>query len=112
MLTVEDYVVLLFVISLFNLGLATILFSRITMRYIDRKLKEEQDNSAEWDGKLGMRIIHYAMAITARKPQDISLVNENLVKKHARRIDMKLAWYHNLSVIVFFLLMLILYLFF
>ena len=109
-LQIIDYLYLLLFITLVNWAAATIIFRRVTVRYIDQKLKEEEDDSADWDR--GMRIIWYSMAIVAKKAQERSFVNEELVKKHARNIDTKLAWYHSISSMIMFSLMLIMYFFF
>lgn len=111
-LTLDEYALFITFLAFINWAAATIIFRRVTVRYIDQKLKEEEDDSADWDSGMGMRIIWYSMAIVAKKAQERSLVNEELVKKHARNIDTKLAWYHSISSMIMFSLMLIMYFFF
>ena len=111
-LQIIDYLYLLLFITLVNWAVATIIFRRVTVRYIDQKLKEEEDDSADWDSGVGGRIFLYALAIIRKKAQEVSLVNGRLIKKHARKIDIKLAWYSHISTIFLLSLMLIMYFFF
>ena len=111
-LTLDEYALFITFLAFINWAVATIIFRRVTVRYIDQKLKEEEDDSADWDSGVGGRIFLYALAIIRKKAQEVSLVNGRLIKKHARKIDIKLAWYSHISTIFLLSLMLIMYFFF
>ena len=108
-LTLLNYLTIFFAISFFNWAIATFIFNRITVRFIDKSIKAAGETCAEWDKGVGMRVLLYAMAIVQKKAQEVSLVNENLVKKYARKKDTTLAWYYCLSSVVFFGLMFFMY---
>ncbi|PKG38916.1 hypothetical protein [Psychromonas sp. Urea-02u-13] len=108
-LTLIDYLYIVSVCAFFNWAIATFIFNRITVRFIDKSIKAAGETCAEWDKGVGMRVVLYAMTIVQKKAQEVSLINEDLVKKYARKKDTTLAWYYCLSSVAFFALMFSMY---
>ncbi len=81
-----------------------VLFPRISIKYIDRKMLQDGISSPSWDRGIGASAPFYAMAIfckRARKPTP--LFDGSHVAKHARPIDKVLAFLHLISTTGFIL---------
>jgi len=94
-LSTEDWMAILFFISLCLCGIATFLFSRITVRHIEGEMGKEGILPPEWDKGIGVRMIAYAGIIVFPKlKRNASLVNVEATKSYCRTKDTKLAWFY------------------
>lgn len=89
-----------FVITTLPTLISLFVFSRVSMRRIDKKFREEGIDRARWDWR-GVRAIWYAGAIVLPicriNPPDHPLIDPVAVKRHATAADRKLAWWLMIS---------------
>lgn len=97
---------LLFLIS----GVATILFSRISVSYIERKIREEESSLPEWDKGIGIRLTIYASVILfPNRKRYRSPIDIEKTKRYARKRDYYLALFFELSMVIFIVTSIITY---
>ncbi|MEE1673734.1 hypothetical protein SNR37_003161 [Agarivorans aestuarii] len=80
-----------------NWAIATIIFRKISVDYLDKKLGLETDNS-------GRRIMSWAVDIVAEDIKQRRGSTNYLPIHHLRPKDIKLAWYFQISSLLFFVL--------
>ncbi|GAA0355877.1 hypothetical protein GCM10009092_20170 [Bowmanella denitrificans] len=84
--------------------ISVLLFTNITLKYIESKMAEEGKKPPEWDKGIGARIIIYASAIVWKSHAKTPLADGETVRKYARPIDRKISIVMHLSFALFFLL--------
>ncbi|MDH2432624.1 hypothetical protein QCD60_08595 [Pokkaliibacter sp. MBI-7] len=84
--------------------LSMLIFSRFSMRRIERKMVQEGLELPRWDGWGGYRVYFYASSILwRRKPEKMPFVNAEATRRLATKTDWYLALWYWVSG-VFFLL--------
>ena len=86
--------------GIFLWAIATFCFSRMTVKYIENEMAKKGELPPEWDKGIGARITMYAMVIIAKKAKRVSLVNDQLILRYARKKDWYLAVFFLSSFIV------------
>lgn len=86
----------LFIILMFNFFIATLWFSRVSVKYIDVELERMGVGKPQWDG-LGIRISVYALAILSKWFAKTPIIAGSEVRLIARRKDYYLAYWYNWS---------------
>ena len=71
--------------------ISTLCFTRISMKHIEKKMREEGIHEPLWDKGLGIRINMYAIVIRRQKPAKATIINDEAILRHARPIDLILA---------------------
>lgn len=79
-----------------NWGVATILFGRISLRYLDRSLEMRGISAPLWDG-IGIRLNLYSFALISSWFAKSSLVPGEIIRQVARPRDGYLALFYNVS---------------
>lgn len=93
------------VIFLVSFLISGLLFTRLTIRRLDRKVKEERSGTPSWDqGGMGLRVGMYAGILVRGKKGKNPLANEDIILRHARPIDRFLAFFMDISLIGMILL--------
>mgnify|MGYP000035297257 FL=1 len=93
------------VIFLVSFLISGLLFTRLTIRRLDRKVKEEGSGTPSWDrGGVGLRVGMYAGILVRGKKGKSPLANEDIILRHARPIDRFLAFFMDISLIGMILL--------
>ena len=77
--------------------ISTLCFTRITMKHIERKLREEGVHEPLWDKGIGIRVSMYGKVIRRQKPVKATIVNDEAILRHARPIDLILARIMHIS---------------
>ena len=77
--------------ALVSFLISALCFTRISMKHIERKMREEGIHEPLWDKGLGIRINMYAIVIRRQKPAKATIVNDEAILRHARPIDLVLA---------------------
>jgi hypothetical protein len=80
--------------------ISSLCFTRITMKHIEKKMRDEGMNEPSWDKGLGIRISMYAAVIRRQKPAKASIVNDEAILRYARPIDLYLARIMHTSFII------------
>ncbi len=71
--------------------ISALCFTRISMKHIEKKMREEGIHEPLWDKGLGIRINMYAIVIRRQKLAKATIVNDEAILRHARPIDLFLA---------------------
>ena len=71
--------------------ISTLCFTRISMKYIERKMREEGIHEPLWDKGIGIRVSMYGKVIRRQKPAKATIVDDEAILRHARPIDLVLA---------------------
>ena len=71
--------------------ISTLCFTRISMKHIEKKMREEGIHEPLWDKGLGIRVSMYGKVIRRQKPAKATVVNDEAILRHARPIDLILA---------------------
>jgi hypothetical protein len=83
-------------LALFLIG--GLLFTRISVSYLDNKLRAEGSGIPQWDsGGFGLRVGMYALILIRNKPKKESLLKDEFILKHARSGDRILAFCFNIG---------------
>ncbi|MFT4906087.1 MAG: hypothetical protein ACI978_000144 [Oleispira sp.] len=98
----EDWMAIAAVFSIFISTIATLLFSRISVKHIEREMAKEGIAPPVWDKGIGGRIIMYAMVIVANKAAKTSPVEDEAILRHARKKDYTLSMFLIISSLLFF----------
>jgi len=98
----EDWMAIAAVFSIFISTIATLLFSRISVKHIEREMAKEGITPPVWDKGIGGRIIMYAMVIVANKAAKTSPVEDEAILRHARKKDYTLSMLLIISSLLFF----------
>ena len=77
--------------SIITFLISALCFTRISMKQIEKKMREEGIYEPLWDKGLGIRINMYAIVIRRQKPAKATIVNDEAILRHARPIDLVLA---------------------
>jgi len=101
----EFYLTAIFVF--FLCGIATFLFGRISVKYIEGEMAKEGIESPVWDKGIGARLIMYAMVIAANKSATQSPVDDESILRHTRKKDKNLAWFFIFTTVIMFLLIVV-----
>lgn len=102
----EDWMVIIGLFAFLMWGLAIFLFGRISVKYIEREMAKEGLLPPTWDQGIGTRIVAYAgIIIFPNLKRHASLVDIEATKRHARRKDLFLALFLQISSAIFFILM-------
>lgn len=99
-MTLQEALGILTAVFFINWGIATILFDRVSLKYLDKALKEN-DVPPVWDG-LGLRLNFYSFALISEWFAKSPLVPGELIRKLARPKDGYLALLYTLSAWMFF----------
>ncbi len=81
-------------VIMFFLVIAVLSFGRISFRYIEKQMVQEGWSPPEWDKGMGLRITMYAIAIVRTSKPHASLVDDEAIKRHARKLDWYLAVFY------------------
>ncbi len=93
--------------------LATLLFSRISVKHIESEMAKEGILPPEWDKGIGMRYPAYASIIMRpNTKRHASTVDIEATKRLSRRIDWYLAVFVQLSSVIIFTVLVVFYFFF
>ncbi|CCN70505.1 hypothetical protein VIBNISFn118_220014 [Vibrio nigripulchritudo SFn118] len=87
----EDKLILLAGTLFFIMGIACILFCRISVKHIDSKMNENGISPPAWDRGIGARSIMYAMVLSSNKIAKVSPVDDEAILKNSRKKDAVLA---------------------
>lgn len=79
-----------------NWGVATLLFGRISLKYLDKTLKARGIPAPLWDG-IGIRLNLYSFALISSWFAKSSLVPGDVLRQVARSKDGYLALFYNVS---------------
>ncbi|TMP55796.1 hypothetical protein CWB77_18015 [Pseudoalteromonas sp. S1610] len=71
--------------------ISALCFTRISMKHIEKKMREEGIHEPLWDKGLGIRVSMYGKVIRRQKPAKATVVNDEAILRHARPIDLILA---------------------
>lgn len=71
--------------------ISTLCFTRISMKHIEKKMREEGIHEPLWDKGIGIRVTMYGKVIRRQKPAKATIVNDEAILRHARPIDFVLA---------------------
>lgn len=77
--------------------ISTLCFTRISMKHIEKKMREEGIHEPLWDKGLGIRVSMYGKVIRRQKPAKATIVNDEAILRHARPIDLILARVMHIS---------------
>lgn len=77
--------------------ISTLCFTRISMKHIEKKMREEGIHEPLWDKGLGIRVTMYGKVIRRQKPAKATVVNDEAILRHARPIDLILALVMHVS---------------
>lgn len=80
--------------------ISTLCFTRISMKYIEKKMREEGIYEPLWDKGLGIRVSMYGKVIRRQKPAKATVVNDEAILRYARPIDLILARAMHYSFII------------
>jgi|TARA_B110000211_G_scaffold178214_1_gene201475 hypothetical protein len=101
-LNAEDWMAIAAVFSIFISAIATLIFSRISVKHIEQEMVKEGIEPPVWDKGIGGRIIMYAMVIVANKAAKTSPVEDEAILRHARKKDYILSMFLIISSLLFF----------
>ena len=105
-LSTESWMAILFFIILCILCLSTFLFSRISVKHIEREMAKEGIEPPVWDKGIGARIIAYAgIIVFPNLTRHASLVNIEATKRYCRKKDKQLALFYVTSAVFCFTIM-------
>ena len=93
---IKDTLGILTAILIFNWGVATLLFGRISLRYLDRNLEKRGITLPVWDG-IGIRLNLYSFALISSWFAKSTLVPGDVIRQIARPKDGYLALFYNVS---------------
>lgn len=79
--------------------ISALCFTRISMKHIEKKMREEGIHEPLWDKELGIRVSMYGKVIRRQKPAKATVVNDEAILRHARPIDLILARVMHISFI-------------
>ena len=79
--------------------ISTLCFTRISMKHIEKKMREEGIHEPLWDKELGIRVSMYGKVIRRQKPAKATVVNDEAILRHARPFDLILARLMHISFI-------------
>ena len=79
--------------------ISALCFTRISMKHIEKKMREEGIHEPLWDKGLGIRVSMYGKVIRRQKPAKATVVNDEAILRHARPIDLILARTMHISFI-------------
>ena len=106
-ITTEEIFYLIGGISFFVWCLATFLFSRISVKHIEREMAKEDIAPPAWDKGIGARMIAYAgIIVFPNLKRHASLVNIEATKRFCRKKDKQLALFYVTSAVFCFTIML------
>ena len=77
--------------------ISALCFTRISMKHIEKKMREEGIHEPLWDKGLGIRVSMYGKVIRRQKPAKATVVNDEAILRHARPIDLILARIMHIS---------------
>ena len=77
--------------------ISTLCFTRISMKHIEKKMREEGIHEPLWDKGLGIRVSMYGKVIRRQKPAKATVVNDEAILRHSRPIDLILARIMHIS---------------
>jgi hypothetical protein len=104
-LSSENWVAIIGVSAFFIWCFSTFLFSRISVKHIEREMAKEGITPPVWDKGIGGRITMYAMVIVANKAAKTSPVEDEAILRHARKKDRKFALFYTISMLCSFIMM-------
>jgi len=104
-LSTENWMAILLVIALFAWGIATFLFSNITVKYLEREMAKEGILPPVWDKGIGGRIIMYSMVIVTNKAAKSSPIDDEAILRYIRKKDKKLAFIYIITTVIFLIIM-------
>ncbi|WP_149982292.1 hypothetical protein [Pseudoalteromonas rhizosphaerae] len=77
--------------------MSALCFTRISMKHIEKKMREEGIHEPLWDKGIGIRVSMYGKVIRRQKPAKATVVNDEAILRHARPIDLILARIMHIS---------------
>ena len=77
--------------------ISTLCFTRISMKHIEKKMREEGIREQLWDKGIGIRVNMYGKVIRRQRPAKATVVNDEAILRHARPIDLILARVMHIS---------------
>ncbi len=93
----EDYFALVFGTVMLSSFISLLIFSRFSMRRIERKMVQEGLALSSWDGWRGYRVGYYAFGIVwYYKAERMPLINAEATRRLATKVD----WYLALWTVV------------
>jgi hypothetical protein len=104
-LSSENWVAIIGVSAFFIWCFSTFLFSRISVKHIEREMAKEGIGPPAWDKGIGGRITMYAMVIVANKAAKTSPVEDEAILRHTRKKDRKLAFFYTIAMLCSFIMM-------
>jgi len=79
-------------IGIINAAFCTLLFTRTSMKYIERKLLKEGIDIPSWDQKgWGLRVSTFITLVARGKPSNQQVLADDMILKHVRLYDKYLA---------------------
>ena len=99
----EDLFFIYIGVLFFLWALSLLLFSGVSVRYIEREMAKEGIEPPRWDKGIGGRYVMYAMVLILNKPAKASLVHNDAILRLARKKDRSLAWFLISVSTVFFI---------
>ncbi|WOC26245.1 hypothetical protein LY624_17055 [Pseudoalteromonas sp. N1230-9] len=80
--------------------ISTLGFTRISMKHIEKKMRDEGIHEPLWDKGIGIRVTMYGKVIRRQKHAQATIVNDEAILRHARPIDLVLARAMHYSLII------------
>ncbi|WP_149982290.1 hypothetical protein [Pseudoalteromonas rhizosphaerae] len=77
--------------------ISALCFTRISMKHIEKKMREEGIHKPLWDKGIGIRVNMYGKVIRRQRPAKATVVNDEAILRHARPIDLILARVMHIS---------------
>lgn len=108
MMAVPDIMLLMFLFVSANFLVSTLCFARVSVRFIDSKLESMGTGKPMWDG-IGIRITIYALVILSQWFAKTPLVAGQEIRTIARIKDKYLAYWYNVSSLLFIVSGLLIY---
>jgi hypothetical protein len=103
-LSTENWMAILLLISFFAWSLAIFIFGRISVKHIEKEMTEEGIEPPEWDKGIGSIIVTYSLIIVFPRLSP-TIVDYTAVRRHTRKKDKTLAFFLQISSAIFFTLM-------
>ena len=102
----EDVFFYLAMSSALGLLISTFLFARISVRFIEKRIYNSEEQKPMWDG-IGIRIGIYALAILSKRMSETKMIPGKQVRATARPRDFYLALVFQLFLAMFVIMLVI-----
>mgnify|MGYP000216932577 CR=1 FL=1 len=103
-LSSENWIAIIGVSAFFIWAIATFLFSRISVKHIEREMIKEDIQHPIWDKGIGSVIVTYSFIMVFPKLNP-TIVDFEAVRRHTRKKDKKLALFFTMAMFFSFIMM-------